>query len=71
MEQGDWTIWQMSSEISDALYSSDFNADFLLVDSDFLLEYNPEKVWASKAFVFIKQNPVFHLSERGIGNGGG
>lgn len=66
MEQGDWTIWQMSSEISDALYSSDFNADFLLVDSDFLLEYNPEKVWASKAFVFIKQNPVFHLSERGM-----
>lgn len=66
MEQGDWTIWQMSSEISNALYSSDFNADFLLVDSDFLLEYNPEKVWASKAFVFIKQNPVFHLSERGM-----
>lgn len=66
MEQGDWTIWQMSSEISDALYSSDFNADFLLVDSDFLLEHNPEKVWASKAFVFIKQNPVFHLSERGM-----
>lgn len=66
MEQGDWTIWQMSSEISDTLYSSDFNADFLLVDSDFLLEYNPEKVWASKAFVFIKQNPVFHLSERGM-----
>lgn len=66
MEQGDWTIWQMSSEISDPLYSSDFNADFLLVDSDFLLEYNPEKVWASKAFVFIKQNPVFHLSERGM-----
>lgn len=66
MEEGDWTIWQMSSEISDALYSSDFNADFLLVDSDFLLEHNPEKVWASKAFVFIKQNPVFHLSERGM-----
>lgn len=66
MEEGDWTIWQMSSEISDAMYSSDFNADFLLVDSDFLLEYNPEKVWASKAFVFIKQNPVFHLSERGM-----
>lgn len=66
MEQGDWTIWQMSSEISDALYSSDFNADFMLVDSDFLLEYNPEKVWASKAFAFIKQNPIFHLSERGM-----
>nr|WP_293531861.1 helix-turn-helix domain-containing protein [Prevotella sp.] len=65
MEAGDWVIWQMSSRISDALYSSDFNADFLLVDKDFLLEYNPEKVWASKAFVFIKKNPVFHLDERG------
>ena len=65
MGAGDWIIWQMSSKISDALYSSDFNADFLLVDRDFLLEYNPEKVWASKAFVFIKKNPVFHLDERG------
>ena len=65
METGDWVIWQMSSRISDALYSSDFNADFLLVDKDFLLEYNPEKVWASKAFVFIKKNAVFHLDERG------
>ena len=65
METGDWIIWQMSSRISDALYSSDFNADFLLVDKDFLLEYNPEKVWASKAFVFIKKNPVFHIDERG------
>lgn len=65
MEAGDWVIWQMSSQISDALYSSDFNADFLLVDKDFLLEYNPEKVWASKAFVFIKKNPVFHLDESG------
>lgn len=65
MEAGDWVIWQMSSQISDALYSSDFNADILLVDKDFLLEYNPEKVWASKAFVFIKKNPVFHIDERG------
>ncbi len=64
MEGGDWVIWQMSSQIGDALYSSDFNADFLLVDKDFLLEYNPEKVWASKAFVFIKKNPVFHLDDR-------
>lgn len=61
--EGDWTIWQMSSRISDVLYSSDFNADFLLVDKEFLLEYNPEKIWASKAFVFIKKNPVFHLDE--------
>ena len=65
MEEGDWTIWQMSSQISDVLYSADFNADFLLVNKDFLLEYNPEKIWASKAFVFIKKNPVFHLDEGG------
>lgn len=64
LEASDWVVWQMSSQITDALYSSDFNADFLLVDKDFLLEYNPEKVWASKAFVFIKKNPVFHLNER-------
>lgn len=64
IEQDDWVIWQMSSTISDVLYSSDFNADFLLVDKEFLLEYNPEKVWASKAFVFIKKNPVFHLDEK-------
>ena len=65
MEEDDWTIWQMSSQINDTLYSPDFNADFLLVDKDFLLEYNPEKIWASKAFVFIKKNPVFHFDERG------
>lgn len=66
IEKGDWAIWQMSSQINDALYSSDFNADFLLVDKDFLLEYNPEKVWASKAFVFIKERPVYHLDGRGM-----
>lgn len=66
MEEGDWTIWQMSSLISDAMYSSDFKADFLLVDKEFLLEYNPEKIWASMAFVFIKKNPVFHLDEKGM-----
>ena len=65
MEEGDWVIWQMSSQIADALYSSDFKATFLLVSKDFLLEYNPEKVWASKAFVFIKKNPVFRLDDKG------
>ncbi len=65
IEEGDWVIWQMSSQITDALYSSDFKATFLLVDKDFLLEYNPEKIWASKAFVFIKNNPVFRLDDKG------
>ena len=66
IEQGDWTIWQMSSKISDVLYSSDFDADFLLVDKDFLLEYNPEKIWAAKAFVFIKKHPVYRLDEKSL-----
>ena len=65
MEEGDWVIWQMSSQITDALYSSDFKATFLLASKDFLLEYNPEKIWASKAFVFIKKNPVFRLDDKG------
>ena len=66
IERGDWTIWQMSSKISDVLYSSDFDADFLLVDKDFLLEYNPEKIWAAKAFVFIKKHPVYRLDAKGL-----
>ena len=66
IEQGDWTIWQMSSKISDVLYSADFDADFLLVDKDFLLEYNPEKIWAAKAFVFIKKHPVYRLNAKGL-----
>ena len=66
IEQGDWTIWQMSSKISDVLYSADFDADFLLVDKDFLLEYNPEKIWAAKAFVFIKKHPVYRLDDKGL-----
>ena len=65
IEEGDWVIWQMSSQITDALYSSDFKATFLLVDKDFLMEYNPEKIWASKAFVLIKNNPVFRLDDKG------
>lgn len=66
IEPDDWTIWQMSSKISDVLYSSDFDADFLLVDKDFLLEYNPEKIWAAKAFVFIKKHPVYRLDDKGL-----
>ena len=35
----------------------------LLVSPDFLQQYNPEMVWASKGFVFIRINPSFHLDE--------
>lgn len=60
--RNDLVIWQMSSEISDALYSADFDADFLLVSKEFLGQFNPEMVWAIKGFVFIKLNPVFALT---------
>lgn len=65
IEAGDWVIWQIGSEIYDALYSSDFDADFLLVGRNFLIENNPETVWATKGYVFIKENPVFRLDEKG------
>lgn len=55
-------IWQMSSDIYDVLYSTDFDADFLLVSKDFLGLFNPEMIWAIKGFVFIKLNPVFSLT---------
>lgn len=55
-------IWQMSSDIYDVLYSTDFDADFLLVSKDFLGQFNPEMIWAIKGFVFIKLNPVFSLT---------
>lgn len=65
MEAGDWAIWQIGSDIYDTAYSSDFDADILLVERNFLIENNPEVVWATKGYVFIKENPVFHLDEKG------
>lgn len=57
----DLVIWQMSNTISKVTFTEDFDADFLVVSRDFLQEFNPEMVWASKGFIFIKINPVFHL----------
>lgn len=64
MEARDWAIWQIGSDIYDTDYSSDFDADILLVERNFLIENNPEVVWATKAYVFIKENPVFRLDEK-------
>ena len=38
MEAGDWAIWQIGSDIYDTDYSSDFDADILLVERNFLIE---------------------------------
>jgi AraC-like DNA-binding protein len=62
----DFVIWQMSNTIENVSYSDDFEADFLLVSSDFLGLYNPEMVWAAKGYIFIKMNPVFPLNDKAL-----
>ena len=62
----DLVIWQMSNTIGQVTYSDDFEADFLLAAPSFLSAFNPEMVWASKGFIFIRINPSFHLDEESL-----
>ena len=62
----DLVIWQMSNTIQSVTYSDDFEADVLLASPGFLQQYNPEMVWASKGFLFIRINPSFHLDEESL-----
>ena len=64
--QDDLAIWQMSNTIQRVECSDDFEADVLLLSGEFLQQFNPEMVWASKGFVFIRINPTFHLDEEGL-----
>ena len=64
--QGDLAIWQMSNTIQHVECSDDFEADVLLLSGLFLQQFNPEMVWASKGFVFIRINPSFHLDEEAL-----
>lgn len=64
--QGDLAIWQMSNTIQRVECSDDFEADVLLLSGQFLQQFNPEMVWASKGFVFIRINPTFHLEEEAL-----
>lgn len=57
----DVVIWQMSNNIQKAAQSADFDADVLLASPQFLSHYNPEMVWATRGFLFIRQHPAFHL----------
>ena len=65
-QKDDLVIWQMSNTIQQVEYSDDFEADFLIVTGDFLSRFNPEMVWASKGFIFIRINPSFHLHEQSL-----
>ena len=62
----DLVIWQMSNTIKDVTYTDNFDADFLIVSPDFLQQYNPEMVWATKGFIFIRSHPSFHLHESSL-----
>ncbi len=64
--KGDLAIWQMSNSIQDVTYSDDFESDFLVASPTFLKQYNPELIWASKGFVFIRNNPSIHLDDEGL-----
>ena len=58
-QKDDLVIWQMSNSIQHVDYSEIFEADFLS-------RFNPEMVWASKGFIFIRINPSFHLHEQSL-----
>ena len=60
---GDLLIWQMTTDFTDIRYSEDFDADFLMVSHNFLGRFNPEMVWATRGYVYIKAHPVFHLED--------
>lgn len=62
----DLVIWQQTNTIGQVKYSDDFEADFLLASVPFLSAFNPEMVWASKGFIFIRINPSFHLDEESL-----
>lgn len=62
----DLVIWQMSNSICRVEYTADFEADFLIVTPEFLQQYNPEMVWASKGFIFIRLHPSFALNEEAL-----
>ncbi|WP_289112164.1 helix-turn-helix domain-containing protein [uncultured Bacteroides sp.] len=63
IKENDFVPWTIDSEITDVLYSPDFNADFLLVSHNFLIENNPQTAWATKGYIYIKSNPVFSLEQ--------
>lgn len=64
--KNDFVIWQMSNTIESVGYTDDFEADYLLVSSEFLGLYNPEMIWAAKGYIFIRMNPVFPLNEKAL-----
>ena len=55
-------MFPIGSKVKDLKFSEDFKAVVMNVSRDFLLRNNPDPVWATKGYVFIKEYPVAQLS---------
>lgn len=53
--------WQLGSEVSEVSYSDDFDADFLCMSRAIIIKYNPDRVWASRVFLYIRSHPIIYL----------
>lgn len=65
VQTGDLLIWQMTTDFDDIGYSDDFKAEYLMVSNPFLMQYNPEQVWATKGYMYIKAKKSVRTSPAG------
>ena len=55
-------MFPIGSKVKNLYFSDDFSALIMHVSRDFLLRNNPDPVWATKGYVYIKEYPVAQLS---------
>ena len=60
--QDNIVMFPIGSNVKDVKLSEDFAAVIMNVSRDFLLRNNPEPLWATKGYVYIKEYPVAQLS---------
>lgn len=62
--KNDIVIWLPTITISDLKCSRDFKSTCLFVSFDLMSKNNPDIGWGIKGYLFSKENPVVHLSEK-------
>lgn len=60
----DIVILLPASQIDDWMFSSDFEATYLLISFGLMSNNNPDIGWGIKGYMFIKEYPVVSLSEK-------
>ena len=55
-------MFPIGSKVRDMNFSEDFAGVVMNVSRDFLLRNNPDTLWATKGYVYIKEYPVAHIS---------